>query len=263
MSDLQQAVPQGQTVPAPAGAGKATPGQGFEYSFQFPDGKEKVEARSKEDLDRYFKEHYLRTQDYTRKTQTLAEFRKQVEKEREEMKKQREDLERKAREYTDFDWLVKNRPDVYKQLQRYASVPPSPDVAVERAQQYADEKYKTLEGKLSEFEEWKKEQELQGQRTELLGRLRGEFPDYPDDSNVNEILEELGSGDLEKVLRFVYHAHKGRQNPLVVEKKLADAQRQKKDGRLMPASGSAVEPKKVYKNLEEAENDELQRISGG
>ena len=262
MSDVQQAVPvdAGQAAAAPVSTGQAM-GQEF-YRFEFPDGKEKIEAKSKEDLDKVFKDHYLRTQDYTRKTQTLAEFRKQVEKEREDMKKQREDLERKAREYTDYDWMVKNRPDVYKQLQKYASAPPSPDVAVERAQQYADEKYKALESKLTEFETWKQEQDLQRQRGELMTRLRGEYPDYPDDSSVDEILGELGSGDLEKVLRFVYHAHKGKQNPLEVERKLAGAQKGKADARLMPPSGSTVEPKKVYKNLDEAAEDAKKLLGG-
>lgn len=261
MSDAQQAAPvPGQAAEAPVGAGQAT-GQEF-YRYEFPDGKEKIEAKSKEDLDRVFKEHYLRTQDYTRKTQTLAEFRKQVEKEKADMAKQREDLERKAREYTDYDWMIKNRPDVYKQLQKYVSAPPSPDVAVERATKYADEKYGALEKEIEEMKKWREEQELQRQRSELVGRLRGEFPDYPDDSALDEILGELGSGDLEKVLRFAYHAHKGRQNPLEVERKLAEGQKQKAGAKLMPPSGSTVEPKKTYKSLDEAA-EEYKKTLGG
>jgi SMC interacting uncharacterized protein involved in chromosome segregation len=262
MSDVQQAAPQGQAAPAPAGAGQAQGAQGSFYSYEFPDGKEKIEAKSKEDLDRYLKDHYLRQKDYTVKTQTLAQFRKQVEQEREEMKKQREDLERKAREYTDYDWLVKNRPDVYKQLQRMATQVPSPDVAVERAQQYADEKYGELQKKLEDFDQWRQEQELQRQRTELLTRLRGEIPDYPDDDVVNETLEELGSGDLEKVLRFIYHANKGKQNPMEAEKRIAEAQQKKKGVKLMPSQGSAVEPKKSFKNLDEAANEYIKGLGG-
>lgn len=95
-----------------------------------------------------------------------------------------------------------------------------------------------------------------------MTRLRGEYPDYPEDSAVDEILGELGSGDLEKVLRFVYHAHKGKQNPLEVERKLADARKNKTDGKLMPPSGSVAEPKKVYKNLDEAA-EEAKKLLGG
>jgi hypothetical protein len=261
VSDVEQA-PQGQAAQAPAGAGQAAGDQGF-YSFQFPDGKEKVEAKSKEDLDKYFREHYFRNKDYTTKTQTLAQFRKQVEQEREEMKKAKEDLERKAREYSDYDWMVKNRPDVYKQLQKFASAPPSPEVGFERAQSYVDEQSEALKKELEDIRAQLAEQELQRQRGELMGRLRTEFPDYPEDSVVDEMLEELGSGELEKVLRTLYFAHKGKQNPLQAEKRLAEAQKEKEGIKLMPSAGSAVEPKKKYKNLDEAANAYLGKPTGG
>lgn len=260
MSDVQQATPQGQVAPAPVSTGQAQVSAPF-YSFKGTDGKEES-YQTKDDLDKAFKESFFRTKDYTQKTQTLSEFRKQVEKEREEFKKQREDLERKAREYSDFDWLIKNRPDVYRKLQTYASAPQSPDVAVERAQKYADGKVGELQKKLEDLESWRQEQLLQQQRSELMGKLRTEYPDYPDDNSVNEILEELGSGNLENVLRFIYHAHKGRQNPLQVERKLAEAQKRKAEGKLMPSAGSAVEPKKAFKNLDEAA-EEAKRMLGG
>lgn len=264
MSDVSKAVPvEGQTAAVPASAGQTSDVGGFDYSYEFPDGKEKVQAKSKEDLDKYFKEHYLRTQDYTRKTQTLAEFRKQVEKEREDMKKSREDLERKSRDFTDYDWMIKNRPDVYKQLQRLVSSPPSPDVAYERAQTYADEQTSTLKKELDEVRQQMEEDRLQRQRIELMGRLRGEYPDYPDDDSVNATLEELGSGDLEKVLRFIYFANKGKSNPLEVEKRMAEAHKKKEGVRLMPSSGSAPDGKKTHRNLDEAADEYLRGKSGG
>lgn len=263
MSDVQNAAPvQGQAAPAPASAGQAMQAQAPFYSYKGPDGKEEAFS-SKEELDKAFKDSYFRTQDYTKKTQTLAEFRKQVEKEREGFAKQREDLERKAREYTDFDWLVKSRPDVYKQLQKLGSQPANPEVFYEQSKSYADEQSQAVKKELEELRQQMEEDRLQRQRVEIMNRMRTQYPDYPDDESVNATLEKLGSGNLEDVLEFIYHAHKGRSNPLEAEKRMAGAQKNKEGVKLMPSSGSAPDGKQSFRNLDEAADSYLKGISGG
>ena len=266
MSDLagQAPVSTGQATPAQdsasAGAEQANLGPFFSYKNQ--DGNE-ISFKSKEELEKEMRRSFMQDGDYRRKTQTLSEYKKQVEKEREEMKKAREDLERKSREFTDYDWMIKNRPDVYKQLQRLVNSPPSPDVAFERAQSYADEQTSTLKKELDEVRQQLEEDRLQRQRLELMGRLRTEYPDYPDDDSVNSTLEELGSGDLEKVLRFIYFANKGKSNPMEVEKRFAEAQKKKEGVKLMPSSGSAPDGKKTHRSLDEAADTHLRGRSGG
>lgn len=260
MSDPSQAAPvQGQAAAAPVGSGQASPGWS-PISYKGSDGKD-VSFATRDDFEKEMRDSHFRMQDYTKKTQTLAEFRKQVEKEKSEFQKQREDLERKAREYTDFDWLIKNRPDVYKQLQSLSQKPASPDVFYEQSKSYADEQSQAVKKELEELRSQMEEDRLQRQRGELVGRLRGEYQDFPDDNTLNSMLEELGSGDLEKLLRFAYDAHRGR-NPQAVEKRLAEAQKDKRGLKLMPSSGSAPDTSKKFKNLDEAADEGLKMLGG-
>ncbi len=261
MSDVSSAVPdQGQAAAAPASAGQATSGW-TPISYKGPDGKD-VSFATREDFEKEMRDSHFRMQDYTRKTQTLAEFRKQVEKQQADFGKQKEDLERKAREYSDFDWLIKSRPDVYAQLQKLSKQPASPEAYYEKAQSYADEQTGTLKKELEELRQQMEEDRLQRQRIEMLTRLRGEYPDYPDDNTVNGTLEKLGSGNLEEVLRFIYFANKGQSNPLEAEKRIAEAQKDKKGVKLMPSGGSAPSEKKAFKNLDEAAAEGKKMLGG-
>lgn len=237
MSDVQNAIPvveQGVTAPA------ADAGQAAYFEFVKPDGSKESYA-TREDLEKAYKESFLRQSDYTRKTQSLSQMQKAVKDREAKMEKMQEELERKSREFQDYDRLVSNRPDLYKYLQTQLNRPASPDVAYERAQKYSDEKYEALQKDLEEIKNQMLEQQLSKQRDGLYEQFSKEYPDF-DKAKADEILDQLGSGDLATIVRVAHHAARGMASPAKVEEKLLKAAKEKEAGRLIPSGGSPPAP---------------------
>ena len=233
MSDVQNATPgTEQGVVAPV----TDAGQAAFYEFMKPDGS-KESYSTKEDLDKAYRDSFLRQSDYTRKTQTVSQMQKEIKDREAKLEKMQEDLERKSREFQDYDRLVSNRPDLYKYLQTQLTRPASPDVAYERAQKYSDEKYTTLEKELGEIKSQLLEQQLAKQRDGLYESFSKEYPDF-DRVKADEILEQLGSGDLATIVRVAHHAARGMASPAKVEEKLVRAAKEKEAGKLVPSGGA-------------------------
>jgi vacuolar-type H+-ATPase subunit I/STV1 len=247
MSDVQDATPvTEQGVAAPV----TDAGQAAFYEFVKPDGS-KESYSTKEELDKAYRDSFLRQSDYTRKTQTVAQMQKAIKDREAKLEKMQEELERKSKEFQDYDRLVSSRPDLYKYLQTQLTRPASPDVAYERAQKYSDEKYETLQKDLEEIKSQMLEQQLAKQRDGLYESLSKEYPDF-DRAKADEILEQLGSGDLATIVRVAHHAARGMASPAKVEEKLARAAKEKEAGKLLPSGGSppSASPPKG-KNLNE------------
>jgi len=265
MSDEKTASPApasggGQAAPAPAPTGQA-PGAGEFYGWTHPDGKREAFA-SKEDLDKAFKESYFRRQDYTTKTQSLADFRKAVEQEKTDLKKQREEMEGRLKKYETYEWMYNNRPDIRNKFEQIVSSTPSPDAALGEARSYADQQIAALREQMEQMQTDLKEQQLQRQKAELYARMGKELPDFRPDV-VDELFDVIGGGDLEALVRVLNHAAIGRDGPLQAEKRLAEAQKEKGNIKIMPSKGSTPASKTIPKTLEEAEQKALESLRGG
>lgn len=255
MSDEQIAAPEpGQAAPAPAAptAGTAEP--------YFKSGNDVFSTR--EELEKAWKDSYLRREDYTRKTQATALLRQQLEKRDKELSDRMKEFDGKQKDYETYDKFLQSRPDVYQQLKRMVGAPPSPEVAYQKAEGLVNEKMSAVEKELEEFRSWKREMELEKEKSALYDRFSQEFPDF-DSSSIDQRLSALAEGDLEALVRTLYHAGKGEQSPLKVEQDIAKKLKEKGEAKTASPKGEAKSGKTKYKNIEEAKNAALRDLAGG
>ena len=198
---------------APAGAGQA--GSSGSAFFTSPDGKAYA---TKDELANDWKESYLRREDYSRKTMTLADERKKHEKEREDFKKEQERVGALKDEYGKFDKMVRSRPDVYAEMKQRLQRGPSVDTFAQSLEQQIEEKYG---GKFKEFEDYMKNQQAQTERDRAFKTVKDKYADVDEDLVMN-MLDEISSGDFSTLVEALHWATKGRSlNPATVAKKVA------------------------------------------
>ena len=239
-----------QAQEIPAGAGEIGGSQEPFFGYTFPDGTQKNWA-SKEELEKAFRDSYFREKDYYGKTQSLAEMRKQYEKQSADIAKQKEEIDRTRKEYEDFQWMVKNRPDVYEYLQKQSRSPASPDVAYTRAQKYADEQLEELRKEIKDLKDAQLNRELESTRDSVYAAMEKQFPNF-DRQRVSDLLDEIGSGDLEKIVRVLYHADSGMRGAQSADRRVAETTAEKAAAQLTPSGGSGRAERAVPKDLDEA-----------
>ena len=239
-----------QAPEIPAGAGEIGGSQEPFFGYTFPDGTQKNWA-SKEELSKAFRDSYFREKDYYGKTQSLAEMRKQYESQSADIAKQKESIERDRKEYDDFQWMVKNRPDVYEYLQKQSRTPASPDVAYTRAQKYADEQLGELKKEIKELKDAQLNRELESTRDSVYATMEKQFPNF-DRQRVSDLLDEIGSGDLEKIVRVLYHADSGMRGAQSADRRIAETGAEKAAAQLTPSGGSGRAERATPKSLDEA-----------
>lgn len=257
----EQGVSEQAPVGVPAGAGETVGGQAEFYGYTFPDGTKQA-WKSRDELDKGFRDSYFREKDYYAKTRALADMRKELETRQSDMGKERENLARDKKEYEDFQWMIKNRPDVYEYLQTASRSPASPDVAYTKAQKHAEELSSKLETRLKELEERFLNQDLEKSRDSIYGELEKQFPDFDRMKN-SDLLDEIGSGDLSKIARILYFADKGMRGTQATGKRLADTAQEKAAAMLTPATGTGQAQRKVPTNLDMAEQLAQKEWAGG
>lgn len=210
--------------------------KGKKYSFKTP-----------EELSAAWKQSGMLRSDYDRKRQAEAAERRKWEAERDAKMKEFEELDRR---YQSFNRFLKERPDVYRMLEQAMSRPISPDGIVQRAQSYADEKASEIQKKLEELEAWKRQQELAAEKARVFEGMKKRFEDF-DEKAIEEQLASLGEPSLEGLVELLYYSGRGRMSPAEIERKLAERQAIKQQGRMMPGSGSAP-AEKTASSLDEA-----------
>lgn len=256
MSDEQSAAPaQGQAAPAPA-----APSAGQASEPYFKSGNDVFNTR--EDLEKAWKDSYLRRDDYTRKTQATALLRQQLEKKEKEFSDRMKEFEGKQKDYETYDKFLQSRPDVYAQLKQMVGRPPSPEVAYQKAEALVNDKTSAIEKELEEFRSWKKEMELEKEKSALYDRFSQEFPDF-DAGAIDQRLTALAEGDLEALVRTLYHAGKGEQSPLAMEQKVVENLKKKGEAKTASPKGEPGGKKAKFKNYEEAKVAALRDIAGG
>lgn len=229
------------------------------FEFTPPGGKPEVYA-TRDDLSKAYKESYLRQSDYTRKSQEVAKQRQEHEKASKEFQEQQKAFLQTKQKYDKWDEMLKSRPQVARQLMQLGQAPAAPGEVFERAQSYADEKYKALEEKLSAIEKEREAERFQRELDGAMTNLSGEFKDFDRDA-VTGLLNEVSNGDTSTLLRHLYFAHKGSQRPVEAEKKVLDGIEKKRQAGILPSSkASPPSNGKAPKSIREAKEKMLAEI---
>ena len=226
-------------------------GQG-EVWWKAPDG---TAFKSPDELGKVYKDGLMMRSDYTKKTQAIAEERRMLEDERKRFGLEREErarIERErdaaAKKYEAFDRFVKQYPAKYKAWLAEIQKGPGPDDVAERVRQEMEEKYGS---KLSEFEQWKAEQEATAKRNAAYETLKSKHKDFDGDAvdkRIAELTAKLREGDVSHLAEMIYLAGRPerRETPEMIDE-------EKKNAELLPGSGTATPTKaKPAKSLNEA-----------
>ena len=253
MSDPVQGTPTEQSLSAPDG------GQAEFYGYTHPDGS-KDSFKTKEDLDKAWKESYFKHKDYTQKTQAIAEYKRSLE-EREKTSTAREkEIEERHKEVAKYNQFFKARPQVYRQLQQAVNKGSSIGESEEVVKSMIEEALKPYKEKIDVFDRKYQDEEMDRQKAEIFTRLKDEFPDIDSDA-IEEEISNLSEGGVEAIMRMVYHGIKGR-TPIEGAKRQA-AEKIVGAPKLPPVAGKVTTGKYQPKSLDEAENLALQALRGG
>lgn len=252
MSDQQNAPDTGQGVTQnPQGTTEQS--EPF-FSYKYADGREEV-YKSKDELEKAYRDSFLRQSDYTRKTQEVAQTRKQIEDERKKFAEEQQQFTKMRQQYDEWDRLLKSRPDLYSQLERVASGPPDPSSIFDRSKGYVDEKYTSLEAQLKDMKESMEKDRTQKELDATFAEFRQKYEDF-DEGPIMERLEMLANGETKPLIDALYWAHKGQMTPQMeaqLEEKIAGNLEKKKQAKMIPTKGSSSSPsKRTFKTLDEA-----------
>lgn len=244
----QGSEPQPNGSPADSGQGSQNPEEQPQPFFVHRDSKGKeVPFHSQEELRKWLeKDGPMLRSDYTRKTQGLSQKEKEIQ-------EKQQQIEQKSKEYQQFDTFLRNNPRVYQELKKRMSQPMSPNDAAQIAKQYAEESVGDVKQQLDELNSWRKEQEQQRQRQEIMSRMKSKYEDF-DESAIDSLMEEINPDDPESLYELLYHAKRGRDTPAQIERRMAESQRKKQQASVMPGSGVRGQQKgsKAYSSLDAA-----------
>ena len=174
--------------------------------------------KTREDLDKAFKDSVMMRKDYTQKTQSLSQQWQQLDQRKQELADLQRKQEAEIAEYKLYRDTFNNRPDIKQKLSEYVKQVPSPDVAVERAQGYTDDQLKAYEERIAKLEGDAQEREYQTQLDGIFNDLSGDFPDLDQDA-VRKTLQGLGQEEnlLPTLARLAAQANKFESAPQAVE----------------------------------------------
>jgi hypothetical protein len=254
MADKPGELPQEQIAPQTGSQQTAPESSEPYFSYKYADGKEEV-YRTKDELSKAYRDSFLRQSDYTRKTQEIAQTKKQIEDERKQHEDEKKQFAKMKQQYDEWDRLLKTRPDLYSQLERVASAPPDPSAVFERSRGYVDEKYTALEQQLAEMKAAMEKDRTQKELNDIFTEFHGKYEDF-DEGPIMERLELLSSGETKPLIDALYWATKGQMTPdqqAKIEEKVIGNLQKKKSAGMVSAKGTGPAPsKKSYRNLDEA-----------
>lgn len=251
MSDVTQVAPDtGTSAPsAPVNSNVQTDNASPFYVYSGPKGEEKYS--SKDELDKFMREHALRQSDYTRKTQELANYRKQFDGERQKFSEEQKAFLEAKKRYDQWDQTLRTRPDIYQQLERMAQAPADPATVFDRSKEYADSKTQELAARLEAIEKEREEERTNREMEEVFSRMGEKYPDFNKDS-ILEWLDTLKDGKTEPLVEALYHAAKGKMSPLETEKKITEKLQKKQSAGIVPGKGVAPKGQPQFKSRNEA-----------
>lgn len=185
---------------------------------------------------------YMPKNVFTDKSMALADERRTFEADRQRFDLDRQEkqqlyaaLDEKRKEFESFDRLVKERPDLYRQLQTSLKRGPGPAVMEERMAAMFEEKYGA---QLKELQQHNDNQESSRLRSEAFDVLKGKYPDFDGDASekaVSELTAKLQGGDMGYLAEKLYLAHRGQPH----ESSEDPSDEGEEISELMPSTGGA------------------------
>ena len=219
------------------------------YVYKGPKGEEKYSSR--DELDKFMREHALRQSDYTRKTQEVANYRKQFDGERQKFSEEQKAFLGVKSKYDKWGEILDTRPDIKRKLDELASSPPDAASVFDRSREYADSKSQELAARLEALEQEREKERTNREMEEVMGKMEKEFPDFSRDS-VLEWLDTMKDGNTESLVKALHYASIGRKSPLETEKKMAEKLQKKASAGIVPGKGVAPGGKAQFKTHNEA-----------
>lgn len=225
--------------------------------FELEDEKgKKRQFHSQDELRDFLKKGTMMRSDYTRKTQSLSEERKQFDQERNRM--MNEIMEQRER-YNKYNKFLKENPHVFNEIKKRMQNGTTGDVAVEKARAYVDETKSELQKELEDLKSWRKQREFQEQRDRIYERMKQRYPDFSRDS-VQSLMEEVDPQNPESLIELMYHAHRGKRMTPDQQARMAQSQQRKQQGRMMPGGGAPAQSQSQASSLDEAYNQAMRDI---
>jgi hypothetical protein len=243
---VQDQEPQGQPVAAEAY---------FEYVR--PDGQKEA-FKSREELAQEWKLRGLREDDYRRKTQSVAEERREIERSRKEFQDELKAFQKTKGQYDEWDQRLRGMdPRQYAQLQQALSEPVAPEHLLTQSREYADTTAEELRNELKELKTaWEREQQEKVLNS-AFDDLGKQFPDFDRDS-VLGLMDSLAEDNPKFLAETLYYALRGK-NPGAVEARVANNFKKKAAAGMMPAAGSRTNgAKPSFNSIKEARDYALE-----
>jgi len=183
--------------------------------FVYSRGDEPKEFRTKEELEDYVHNGTLRFSDYTKKTQSLAEQRKEYEANKARYDAEYTEFLQKKQHHDKIDkWLKSLPPNVAKKLEgELESNRALNDPAYRKMQEELEEIKKAEEERKTEMEKSEKARKERERIERANGHLSKRYPDY-NPKTVEEAIRRMQETPPEEQLtalyEMMYHAQKGR-----------------------------------------------------
>lgn len=234
---------QGVIPEEPSGQGDEPPEEYF-YEFETPDGEEVHKFSSPDDVGNFMREHFLRHSDYTRKTQEVAEqrrqqelLREQFENDRKQFHSQRDEWNSRSEQLKKYDDFLKKNPHVEQKLKEQLGELTDDDLERKMETLFQQKYGKELEAMKAR----ERQEQLRQQREAAEKNLAGKYKDFNVDV-VNKAYEALQQGDLTTLMEVLYFSEIGRKSIPELEQKILEDQAKKKQAGLITSSGAKGTP---------------------
>lgn len=246
MSDTVPATPEAEALGQGNEVPDVTPevGQGVVNEPFYTDPHSKTAYGTKEELNQAMKDSFMMRGDYTQKTQALGKDREDLEKKIAENNRFYDETLQHDSELKQFKRLIKERPEVYREMKAKLQQRPSAGTQEEIVKRIVDEQYGP---ELEEFRGWKKQQEDEQEMNGVYEELTQQYPDL-DRASIEEAFGKLDG--MKSLVETIYHASKGR-DPLAVERAMTEKLAQKQKAGLAPASKTQPSPSVTTGSIDE------------
>jgi hypothetical protein len=209
--------------------------------YEYGDGESKLSFKTADELKAHLDKSTNWDKDYTKKSQANAELKRQLEQQRSEFEKSKSEWEQNEKsKYDRYQEALSKRPAIAEQLAKMVDQPVTPDESFQRAQGYADTRYKELEERLASFEAAQEQERLEREREAIYADLEKEYPDFNRDK-VNDALQNLDGNDLKSLIMMVHKS--ANYNPVEMQEKVEQNIAKKQGVGMMPTGAGVPAPK--------------------
>lgn len=228
--------------------------------FTLEDAKGKQQHfYNQDELKKYFQDAGMMRSDYNRKTQSLAEQRKAFEAERDRMMQEIND---KKQRYDRYDQFLRENPHVAQQLKKLVDEAKSGGGAASmKNNAMLNQLKEELEGKISELDSWRQEQEFNRLQEGVMSKMESRYEDF-DRSEIGSMLEDLNPNSLEQVVELLYHAARGKTKGAQLVERVQRSKQARRGSRVLPGGSSPPSGERQFGSLEEAKEAAMQELGG-